>query len=168
MATSDESSNEKTDKFSFLNIDIGELDQEWVKQSRLYHKWATKLADARFDHDTAKSKLDAVEAECDRDIRLMPSDYGIQKITEERVKKAVILHPDYAAADQDLNHAKHRMHSLEAVVYALDHKKRALEKLVDLRLADYFSDPRAPEAAREQLEAERKRNIRNRRSKDAG
>ena len=43
--------------------DPNKLDREWVKQPRLYHEHALKLADARSAHDRAKVAKDLAEAE---------------------------------------------------------------------------------------------------------
>lgn len=127
-----------------LNIDMGRLDKEWAQQPDIYHEAAKELADKRADLDTAKARLDVVAAECGKDIRAMPSKFDISapRVTEKMVEDAVLLHPEYQSALKRMNKLKHDVGILQAMVEALDHKKKALEHLVQLFLSDYFSSPK--------------------------
>lgn len=131
-----------------LEIDMGRLHVEWARQPDVYHDAARDLAEKRAELDTLKAKMDVAGAECDREIREAPATFGISKITEASVEKGVILHPRYQAALKAVNKSKYDVGILQAMVDALDHKKKALEHLVQLHLADYFSDPRIPKSAR--------------------
>lgn len=124
-------------------LDPNRLDAEWVEQPRLYHVHAVKLADARETWERAKAGRDVVTAELDRFVRRDPAAFGLEKVTESGVEKAVILQIRHKDATEKVITAKHGMDVMQAMVDALDHRKRALEKLVDLRLAHYFSEPRA-------------------------
>lgn len=132
-------------------IDKDRLDEEWVNQPLLYYKYAMKLADAREDFERAKARKDVVEAELDAAIRRDPPAFGLEKITEDALKKAIIRQRRYTEAQEELIKARHSMDVLEVKVNTLDHKKRGLEKLVDLRLKEYFSEPRASAGAREDM-----------------
>lgn len=125
-------------------IDPHRLDEEWIKQPSLYRKWARQLANAREEWERAKAQRDVVTAEIDKAIRFNPEEYGLEKITEPSVEKTILLQKRYQRAHAVVVEAKHKVDLLEANVSALDHRKRALEKLVDLFLSDYFSKPREP------------------------
>jgi DNA repair ATPase RecN len=129
-------------KPDFFLIDPNALDREWIAQPALYHEYATKLADAKRAAEQAKTAVDVVWATVETAVRETPAKYGIEKVTEAAVKAAVSTHRKYAAAIQAAIDAKHAVDILQAAVNTLDHRKRALENLVDLRLADYFSEPR--------------------------
>jgi hypothetical protein len=131
-----------------LDVDLYQLHVEWVRQPRLYREYAGKLADARMRLNEARSALDIVYAEQDKDVRLHPQKFEIDKITEATVKNAIMLTAAYQNADEDVIRAKHDVDVLEAMVGALDHKKKALENLVSLEMRDYFSKPREPEELR--------------------
>ena len=132
-----------------FDLDKNRLDEEWTQQPRLYAQYATKLADARAEHERAKASRDVVEAELDRDIRLNPEKYDLTKVTEGSIQSTITLQKAHRKVVGDVIEASHTVDTLDAYVRALDHRKKALEKLVDLRLADYFSEPRKGPVAQE-------------------
>jgi hypothetical protein len=136
----------------FLHIDLGNLDREWARQSRLFNRWATRLANAQLSLDTAKATAKVTGAECAKEIRKYPERFGLKRATDAAVKDEILLHPAYQKAVRVMNRKKHAAAILEAAVEALQHKKKALEDLVRLRLADYFSEPQPPKGARREME----------------
>lgn len=149
------------DDFSFFEIDEHNLVKEWVKQPSLYFIWAQKLADAKLEQDEAKANLDVIKAEASRAIRDDPGDYGFDKVTEAIVAVAINEHPDVMKGVKTLHEARHKQEIYQAAVNALDHRKRALEKIVDLHGQNYFATPKAPNAeSAERLEAAGKDNVR--------
>jgi hypothetical protein len=132
----------KDEDYDFLDIDENMLDREWVKQPKLFFNWARKLAGARLRLDEAKADLDLVRADLDRDIRANPKKYNLVKVTEDAVKNCIVTLDEYLEALRMVNKNKHQVDIYDAAVKALDHKKRALEKLVDLHGQNYFSSPR--------------------------
>jgi hypothetical protein len=156
--------DEEDKGFEDASVDMNRLDEEWAKQATLYHKWARRYANARLAYDTAEDRLEVAKAEADRDIRAMPSNFGLTKITEERVKNTVVIHPDYQRAAEALRKARHTMNAVKAKVDSLDHKKYTLQDLVKLRLADYFAEPQPPEGAKEKMNDAKKKAVRNRRN----
>lgn len=124
-------------------IDAEALDQEWLGQPALYHKWAVRVADARQKVAEAKADLDVTKAEVGQAIRSNPEEYGVSKPTVDAINEAVLLAEDYQKAAAAVIKAQHTADVLAAAVAALDHRKRALENLVELQGRDYFSTPRA-------------------------
>lgn len=145
-----------------LDIDLMNLHKEWERQARLYHKYAVRSADAKSALDTAKSRLDVIEAELAMSIRRSPEKYGMAKATDNSVKECVPTRPEYQNAVHEVNTAKYKVAILEAKVTALDHKKRALESLVSLFLSDYWSEPRAPKGAGQKVSESEKTALRQR------
>jgi hypothetical protein len=139
------------DEFDFFEIDLHRLDEEWVRQPRLYFRYASKLADARRDHEQAKTDKDVAYSEVDRDIRSCPEKYDLVKLTEPGIERAVILSVAYQRANKAVIDAKHKVDILQAAVDTLDHRKAGLENAVRLHLANYYSTPKKPEEGREQL-----------------
>lgn len=148
------------DDTQFLSIDMGNLHKEWERQSRLFHQASVDLADVKLDLDTAESRLDVVAAECDKEIRLTPSEFNVEKVTETAVKMAVVMHRKHKAAVEEVNRLKHKAAIYKAKVEALASKKYALQDIVSLRLADYFSEPRVAAEGREELDRAVKAEIR--------
>lgn len=128
---------------SCLEIDSLALDKEWVEQPSLYFKWARKLALARNSFDEAKAELELVQAELDSSIRESPSEYDIPKLTDKAVEAKIPQQGEYQKALKAFHTAKKRMNLCDAMVEALEHRKRSLEKLVDLHISEYYSTPRA-------------------------
>lgn len=124
-------------------IDLDRLDEEWVNQPASFYEYAIQLADAKLKHANAKSKLDVVTAELDILIRSDPNYYNLDKVTEKALEKVVMIQPSYQKAVKAINESKHTMDVLQAMVDALDHKKKALENLVHLHSMNYFSSPRS-------------------------
>lgn len=126
----------------YFDIDLNNLDKEWGKQARKFHKKALALALAKDELQRADAELDLVRAELDLAIRENPAQYDLPKLTDAGVKTAVIVQKEYRMALAEVNRKRHEVEVHLADVRAMEHKKKALEKLVDLRLADYFSEPR--------------------------
>lgn len=135
---------------NYFEIDPDRLDEAWVEHPRIYHEHALALAGAKEVYERAKAELALVEAEVDKDIRLEPERFGgdkDKKPTEKFVENTIILQKEYRKALADMLQAKHEVDIHEVAVSTMEHKKRALEKLVDLQLADYHSPPRAKGAS---------------------
>ncbi len=126
-----------------LHIDKNLLDEEWVHQPKLYFEYASELAGARVELEEAKAEFDVVKAETDLNIRSNPTDYDLpEKTTEVMIGKALIITDEYQEAQKIIFTAKHRVDILSSAVTALDHRKKALENLVELHGRNYFSTPR--------------------------
>ena len=135
-------SKKKTMEPEILHIDKHLLDEEWVNQPKLYFEYASELAGARIDLEEAKAEFDVVKAETDFDIRSNPTNYELpEKTTEVMIGKAVILTEEYQDAQKIVFIAKHRVDILSGAQTALDHRKKALENLVELHGRNYFSKP---------------------------
>jgi hypothetical protein len=153
-----------------FDIDKNLLDDEWLNQPKLYYDWALQLEVARLELDNAKAEFDVAQSEIDLDIRTNPENYGELpeeavnkgKITEKMVAAVLIMQMGYKDAQQTVFEAKHRVGILQAAVAALDQRKKALEKLVDLHGQKYFATPRAPENSKEAIEQIEKQSVRRR------
>ncbi len=140
-------------KTSDVEFDKHKLDVEWERQPGLMLRYSCDLADARRDLDIAKSKLDVVSAEIANSIRADPESYGVEgKATEAGIKTIVPGQQEYMGAESRVRGRKHDVDILAAYVVALDHRRKALEKEVDLFMAGYFAEPRARREGHEAIE----------------
>ena len=147
----------------FFSLDKYKLDEEWEEQPRLYFQHALMLADARYKWELAKSNRAVVAAEIDVDIRRDPSKYGMKTASpKEAVENIVLLQKQYREADSNVIKAKHEVDIIQAAVEALEHRKKALEKEVDLFLSNYWSEPRGSKSARQYGEDLEKKDVRSR------
>lgn len=144
-----------------LEIDQHCLDEEWVEQPRLYFKYSEMLADAKYDVDKARERRDIKRANLDLEIRQDPEAWGINKIVEAVVTNTILLDDDFRKVQDEYHKAQHTVEILQAAVWAFGHRKTALENLVRLHAAQYYSTPDAgplPEAAREHLDQVERKN----------
>jgi hypothetical protein len=158
---------------SVLEIDEFALEKEWLRQSKLYFEWAERVAKAKKDLDIHKNRLEVVKAEVSLAVRQFPKNHGIEvKPTEKLIEAVVVTDEQVTSALQTVAKIRHRCEVASAMVGALDHKKTALSKLVDLFLASYYAEPRT-KANRESVEEMKKnrafkpKRIRDRKEDDS-
>ena len=147
-----------------FQIDENALDQEWIKQPSLFSKYAKTAADARMEMDEAKNSLEVIKAEVSVSIRREPETHGLAKVTEASLKELVECCDQVRVANTILIEQRHHYEIMQAAVGAMDHRKKALEGLVSLFLADYYSQPRAKSSgAKEVMDEKEKQAIRRKR-----
>ena len=144
-----------------FQLDENRLDEHWLDQAKLMHEHSIRLADARDEHERRKRKRDVVLAEVDLDVRRNPAGYGLEKVTEKAVENSVILEARVQRAEERVLAAKHKVELLQALVHALDDRKKTLENLVSLWSQAYFGEPKAPKVAKEKVEEMVKRDARS-------
>lgn len=142
-----------------LAIDEFRLDVEWINQPKQYHAHAVHLADMRKEWEACKNLLEVTRAETAKSVRSNPEAYGLAKTTEAAINETVPVQADYKNAQQAVVNARHDMEIAQAAVDALEHRKRALEKLVDLHGRDYFAEPLA-KGNKEEVATAKKRHAR--------
>lgn len=142
----------RQDAERILNIDKHRLDEEWLMQPKLFGQFAFDLAEAKTEFERAKASLELVEAELDREVRLSPEKFDLpEKLTETLIANTVKSRPRYRKAYEGMIEAKHEVGILSAATEACEQRKKALEGLVSLFLADYYSSPKAPDNGREAI-----------------
>lgn len=131
-----------------LDIDPLKLDEEWLMQATMREAWGVKLADAMYELDEAKASLSVIDAEVDQEIRDDPESYGLAKVTEAALSKAVLASRLHVDGVKKVNKARHRVEVLRAAVDGLEHKKRALTMLVELHGQEYYASPKMPQGVK--------------------
>lgn len=150
---------DKTAERPVLSVDENDLVSEWKRQAELYHEWAVAAAAARAEEDQAKAQMELVEAETRVEAMENPSAFGLTKATVDSVNAAVIMDAGFKKAQARYLSCKEERATLEAMVAALDHKKRALESLVQLRVADYYAEPSVPSRMKREEETQRRERV---------
>src|SRR3990167_3369038 len=145
---------------SVVLIDENNLDKECIRLPFDYLKFARLAADAKRDVDEAKASLDVTQAEIAKKIRLKPEDYGLDKVTEAAISTAILLQGEYVEAQDILIRSRHRYDLHQAVVWALEHKKRTLTLLVELHGMGYFSNVKMSKEGKEAVEEMTKTKVR--------
>ena len=126
------------------------------------------LAEGRRDYEQAKVDLELTKAELDRDIRRNPTRFGLEKVTETVVEQTVIWQIQHKNAQKTVLDARHTMDVLQAVVTALENKKKSLELAVQLWAMSYFAEPKIPREAKSRMDEDSKQYARSRGRKDVG
>jgi hypothetical protein len=133
-----------------IQIDINQLDAEWIKQASLYQHYAKQEATALYKRDQLADALALVQAQLDGDIRLNFGKHGFEsKPTEAAILNSIKQNPFYIKANVLLMKASCRVKIIGGAVRAFDHKKKALEKLTDLYLSGYWAAPKIKSEAQE-------------------
>jgi len=127
-----------------LRIDEDALDLECLDQPMRFLEVAKANAQAQFEVDEAKNKLELVAAEVDASIRNEPDKYGISKITETLVANAVKMTKEYKEQLEDFNKVKFNAAVIRSAMMAFEQRKTMLELLVKLNGQSYFAGPSVP------------------------
>lgn len=157
-------SNSKEQESSQPNVQIDEhaLDKECLMLPTQYLKAAYKAAECKRDVDEAKNALEVIEAELAREVRADPKAFGLEKATNDAVKEVILMSKKFVAAQDEFNEATHEAQLAQAVVWAMEMKKRSLTMLVDLHGMGYFADvkPKSREALEEMTRKQSRRSVR--------
>jgi hypothetical protein len=145
----------------FFDFDLHALHKEWHRQPKLYHKYAMMLVDAKAALDAAEAQLALRQADLDGGIRARPERYGLEKITEGAIKALILTDGQFQNDQQAVADCQRRVGELQVAVQTLDHRKKALENVVQLWLADYFSEPTVRDGAATKEKARMRRRMEN-------
>lgn len=148
-----------------IRIDESALDVEWKEQPVLMMRYARHAAKCRQEFDLAKENLELEKAEIDKEIRMNPKDFGIEKITENAVQNTIITTEQYKAANKRVADSKFELDLAQAAVIAVSQRKDALENLVRLLGLQYFAGPKMPRNITEEV---RKRETQSEVNDDIG
>ncbi len=126
-----------------IKIDEYNLQREWVRQSTIFAKYSEMLAGAKAELDSIENQIDIERAELYIEILQNPNNFGLSKTTEGAIAAAITKHPKIEALIKARNRARHKVDCISAYVKALNQKCSALENLVRLFLAGFYSEPKA-------------------------
>lgn len=127
-----------------LMIDPEMLDVEWLKQPQYFFKYSEKYAESQMEYSRAKENLNVVRAEVYSEIVEQAIAKGDKKPTEAMIESQILLHPKYKESSENLRQISFESDILQSAVRAFEQRKTALENLVKLHGASYFSSPSAP------------------------
>ena len=134
-----------------LAIDRDRLDWEWLNQPQLFFRYARAATEAKTQADAAKERLELTRANLDSSVRGNPDKWGLSKPTEAAISSAILRDEGYQDEQKVLAKAQADAALLAVAVRAMEQRKSALENLVRLHGQDYFSTPREPDNAKEEV-----------------
>jgi len=124
-------------------LDHHNLDEEWIKQSSLYFKYASLHADAIAKRDSLKEELEVVKAELFVKIQKDWAKYGFEKKPTDGVAKAFVdQEEEVAEITEEVIEANKEVNILASAKVAFEHKKKALENLTTLWVQNWHSEPK--------------------------
>jgi hypothetical protein len=130
------------DKFeSFLQIDETVLDKQAAQQPRLMWTYSKMAAKANQKLDEEEAELKVVECEVDEAIRSAPEKFGLDKITEPAIKRAILRAKEYQKALKNVIKARSDLRLCQAAVATLDHRRTSISNFVKLSEQNYFARP---------------------------
>ena len=127
-----------------LIVDLNNLELECSQQPRLFIRFARIVADQQDQADQLERQMKVLEAELDLEIRSNPKEYSIEKITEKAITATILTSQETKDLYTKTAEAKHKLKIAQAMIAALDQKKRMIEKAVDLHGQQYFAKPYVP------------------------
>ena len=119
MATKLPSADEIADDVGF---DEAHLDDNMVRQPSLVAHYGRLLAEAQFDMDTAKQKLEITESKAAHQLREDANEEG-KKISEAQINSTLPTVPSVVKARMTYNRAKADYEGMKHTFEALRHKK---------------------------------------------
>jgi hypothetical protein len=126
-----------------IKINTDDLITEWQEQPVLMMKYSDLFAAAVFERDTAKVKLDYVEAQIDSEIRKDYKKFGYSsKPTEAAIKNIIISNKKYRKALKKVVYTTKQANHMSGVRTSFEHRKKALENLVTLLVTGFHSEPK--------------------------
>jgi hypothetical protein len=132
---------EQKDFKTTLDIDKERLDDECLEQPRKVWYYGRLYARAVKKWDRAVGALKVIEADVDAEIREDPGAFGLDKITEPAVKRAILRSKKYQEAQEVVHSAHERVNMLDAANRSLDHRRTSLTMLNSQDERNYFSKP---------------------------
>lgn len=126
-----------------IQIDPNNLEDEWINQPSLYLKYSEAYANAVANKDRAKSNLEVVYANIDAKVRVDWDEFGFDsKPTEPAIKQFILKNAKYRNAIKSHVMAVKEANLMAGVKHSFDHRRKALENLVQLTISGFHSEPR--------------------------
>jgi len=125
-----------------IKVDKNKLEEEWLEQPSLFLYYAEAHAEAIFERDKAKSNMDYVYSVLYSKFKNNWQEYFDSKPTEPALKEKINTHEKYRKAEKRYIKANRNVNVLLSAKTAFDHRKRALENLVSLKISGFYSEPK--------------------------
>lgn len=125
-----------------LRIDKDSLDEEWLMQSILNHKYGLFLAEAKQKWNRAKEKTKTIKSELILEANKGGKDLIGTSATVASVDAWVRTQPEYKDAKEDEIECEFKVNILESAVFSFQQRKAALENEVQLWRGSYYGEPK--------------------------
>jgi hypothetical protein len=119
------------------SVDKNNLEEEWEKQADLYDKYSKLANNAYHAYNTLKNYYNVVKGKAELEARAGEVDIGC-KMTEKAIAAYLEQAPVLVELNKEIAEAKYAYEMYNSAVFAMEHKKRALEYLTKLTLNNYY------------------------------
>ena len=127
---------------SDIKIDVANLESEVIEQPSLYLHYSDLYAEAIEARDDAKQRLELRYSQVESKIRDEWDLYFKEKPTEPAIKGKILQDSSYRKAQKALNNANKTVNVMKGIVTSFEHRKKAIESAVSLRIGGFYSEPR--------------------------
>jgi len=125
-----------------VQINPNDLEQEWLEQPNLFLHYAEAHVEAMHHKDIVKAKLEYIYSTMYLEVKSKWNTHFDQKPTEAAIKELINSDKKYSTANRKYIDACKEVNLFQNIKTAFDHRKRALENLVSLRITGFHSEPR--------------------------
>ena len=125
---------------STLAIHIESLHTDAQEQPMLANEAGEAAAEAKMLARQKKMEHEEARAAADKEVRLFPDRYGVNKVTETVVASAVILHPEVQRTRDDWIVAERDADVAASLREAYQHRKSMLQMEATLYVANYLGE----------------------------
>lgn len=127
---------------SDLKIDLERLEENLQEQAEFVMDYGKEWAEKTAERDRARENISVIEAELDGYARANWVDISDTKMTEKSILGYVLNEDKRRSAMENLISITEEVNILSVAKSAFDHRKKALEGLVTLFVANYYADPK--------------------------
>jgi len=123
-------------------IDPCNLEKEWLIQPSYYLYYSESHAEAIYQKDLKKSALDYEHSILYDEVKKDWKKHFDSKPTEVAIKEWIVRNPKHRKAELAFIKATREANVMLNVKTSFDHRKRALENLVSLKITGMYSEPK--------------------------
>lgn len=139
------------------HIDESALDVEWLNQPNLMFLYSAALAEAESELDGFQEELSLLKADIDKEIRESPKNFDIDinkiKLTETLISNTVNKQEEVQELNKKILDAKYEVKVLKGGVESMQHRKFALQGMVELFSRQYYAGPKVPRNLPEEVKS---------------
>jgi hypothetical protein len=148
-----------------MHIEPDALDVEWLEQAGRFMVVSKEASRLKKELSLMREEADVLEANMTNRIRRHPAKYGMEdRVTEGGIKAAVTANEEVRTLAGKIIDKQYELDLVQSAVRAMEHRKQALEELVQLHGQQYFAGPKDPrdlnlEAAKRGLQQEARQKV---------
>jgi hypothetical protein len=146
-----------------IEIDPDDLAGEWIDQATQHRDWQRNLANKQDEFDRSKAALELTKNRLEHRVRRSPKDFKLNdKPSNDAIVAAVGVDPKHQQAVDNYLEAKKSLGLAKAAVESLYSRDKALQKLTDLYVHEYYVSRRDVDVDDNQEAIEERRSVRSR------